>query len=799
MKGKRKRIVMAAAFGASLALLAGGIVSAAVLGRGENAEALEKPEKEEQQSLTIEQGDITPTVLEKGGFCLASGEFCLELYDTGEGFGTRITDESGGVKARQLHPITIRIKKPNAEEDYLGMNVETEDVAANYDTVRAEGNAVVAEGEAVSPGGSIFAVTDQYIGRNAGGFELIRDIRVKQAGKEDEAFNSIVSFQEKEAKAWDAYEYFIPATVFRDSGHLLPGAVGSDLSQDYVWLRDSHMGLPMVMARNKQSGFALALGRIIEGKVTSGIDESQGSWVVSKNLDYGSLGISNHEGTVSLDICYPGMEGNITYLDSSLQFLRRSHPVREDVVHAYKVLLQPNQSADFTDAMVQTYQAQFGANQIPQVEADLDQVYDVTLELFSDFTQEYAYGKTGMPFALDLDGTVSSLDSLIGFVGQQTSVGFHLIRNGILTGSQEQRKKGEDVINTWVRDGFTEYGFPRVWFVTASYEWAPTSFVLSYVRYMSDGMEGILDAYLEEQADGVEKKEWLDRCRGYADWLVSAQHADGSWARAYNPDTGEVSAGEDGKIGNDTNNTACSVRYLVRMYEQTGKEDYLYAAKKAGEYVYDHSYRTDTYYGGTPDGQNVIDKEAGVMALYAFDSLYQATGEEKWLDAAQHAAVFTASFIYTFDFTVWGKEPYNIYRDLVGTSGISRISTGNSAVDPFSAYLYYEYFKLYVYTGNTFYYEFAKLLQDNTKQFLCMDGSLPYGRDGLVNEAHVISNMLYGNDVEACLTWCNIAMIDPIASMEDAFGVKSIQEAKELGQEKLRERLEQYGAGGRFR
>ena len=195
----------------------------------------------------------------------------------------------------------------------------------------------------------------------------------------------------------------------------------------------------------------------------------------------------------------------------------------------------------------------------------------------------------------------------------------------------------------------------------------------------------------------------------------------------------------------------------------------------------------------------MIDKEAGIMAMYAFASLYQITGEEKWLNAAEHAAICGASFVYTFDFSVWGKETYNIYRDLVGTSGVSRISTGNSSVDVFSAYFYYEYFKLYVYTGDQFYYDLAKLIQDNTKQFICIDGNLPYAIDGIVNEAHHISNMFYSTDVASCLAWCNIAMIDPIASMEDAFGVKSIERANELGRDTLLEMLEAYGAGGNFR
>ena len=558
------------------------------------------------------------------------------------------------------------------------------------------------------------------------------------------------------------------------------------------------MGLPMVMTRNKQTGNTFYISRITNEAYT-GIDENQGGWLVSKNIRNSSVGISNVDGYVSMDICYPGMEGNVNYLDKGSTFIRRSHPVRDDVIHQYRVAFEPGNSKSYSEAMVASYQSAYEKMTIPKVDANLDKVYDVTLDLFADFTNEYAPDKMGMPFALNMEGEISATDYCMGFVGQQTSVGFHLIRNGIKINSSAQRSKGEKVIDFWVNESFTSYGFPRVWFGTASNVWAGPDIAPSFIRYMSDGMEGILDAYLEEKAAGVTKRAWMDKCVTFADWLVANQNEDGSYYRAYNQNTGKVYDTEDGKQGTSKNNTTCPVRYLIRMYEQTGDTNYLNAAKKAGEFAYQEYYLGGKYYGGTPDGKNVVDKEAGVIALYAFDSLYEATGENKWLNAAEHAATFFASFVYTFDFNVWGKSIYNIYRDRVGTSGLSIISTGGNSVDTFAAYLYYEFFKLYVYTQKEFYYDFALLLQNNTKQFINIDGSLPYGRDGIISEAQNISNQFFFQSVDACLTWCNIAMIDPIASMEDAFGVKSIEKAKTLGTEKLLKKLKEYGSGGNYR
>jgi hypothetical protein len=68
-----------------------------------------------------------------------------------------------------------------------------------------------------------------------------------------------------------------------------------------------------------------------------------------------------------------------------------------------------------------------------------------------------------------------------------------------------------------------------------------------------------------------------------------------------------------------------------------------------------------------------------------------------------------------------------------------------------------------------------------------------------MEEAHDVSNMFYEGGVQACLTWCSTALIDPIGSMEDAFGVKTIQEADKLGRDVLLQKLNTYGAGGKFR
>lgn len=765
-------------------------VSDTDIGSSTSNDAVTKP-------VEVIEGYIQPQKIAGGGYSIASGSYVFKLYKSGGVYKTVVTDSQGKVVVLQKNAITIQIKKTSAPEDFLGTQSEVETINANYQKLSLSGNTVIATATVKNEAGSVFAVTDQYIGSKSSGFELLRDIQVKSSAEEDDGFNSIVSFQEENPETYEHYEYFIPAILYKNSDNLSGKSIGYNLGVPHTWVRDTHTGTPMVMVRSKKTGNCFSIGRITD-TVYSGIEESVSGWVVNKNLDYSSVGFSNTKGYVSVDFCYPGIEGSINYFDLNASYAYRSHPVRKDVKHTYRISFYPD-NADFNSAVIHAYQNQIEKNTLPAVQADINKVYDQTLKLLDDYTYEMEDGRMSSAISKDLAGDVTATNRLMGFIGQETSVGYHLIRSGIQSSLPERRAKGEDIIDFWVSESFTEFGFPKVFYRTSSGVWAEPQQIPSYMRYMADGMEGILNAYIEEKENGVTKNAWLEKCVIFADWLCQTQNADGSFYRAYDFTTGEVYSVDDGKNGTSKSGTTLPVRFLVRMYEQTGNRSYFDCALKAGEYAYAEFYQKGKYYGGTADGENTVDREAAIFAMYAFNSLYDATDDKKWLDCAEHAAVAFASNVYTFDFNVWGSQEYNIYRDLVGTSGLSIIHTGKSGIDVFAAYCYYDMFKLYVHTGNRFYYDFAVLLQNNTKQFVNIDSSLPYGKNGLINEATNIANQYYESSVDTCLTWCNIAMIDPIVVMEDVFGVKTVEEADKLGTDALAKMLEEYGAGGYVR
>ena len=84
--------------------------------------------------------------------------------------------------------------------------------------------------------------------------------------------------------------------------------------------------------------------------------------------------------------------------------------------------------------------------------------------------------------------------------------------------------------------------------------------------------------------------------------------------------------------------TPCAVRFLVQLYLVTKNSAYLQAAVRAGEWAYLHQYRLFEYRGGPCDTSDIMDKESGIYAMFAYIALYDISGDRKWLEAACGAA-----------------------------------------------------------------------------------------------------------------------------------------------------------------
>jgi hypothetical protein len=116
------------------------------------------------------------------------------------------------------------------------------------------------------------------------------------------------------------------------------------------------------------------------------------------------------------------------------------------------------------------------------------------------------------------------------------------------------------------------------------------------------------------------------------------------------------------------------------------------------------------------DNPNVIDRESGQEALYAFLALHDLTADDRWLAAATQAAEYTVTWSYCYEVPAAIDDgPTNFPKDR-SIIGQTLIATGHSAADLGFAFSAYHYYWLYLLTGDEYYLSITKLLLHNTKQ-----------------------------------------------------------------------------------
>ncbi len=740
-----------------------------------------------------------------GTYILAAQAYELAFTKENDTYRLDVLNKAdGSVMFTQSAMAAIRVRGKGR-----GIGIQTyseETFAKGYDTVSVQPYGYLLEAQVQTEDGSRFLVSDAYYLRNTGVFGMERTVQVLEVNKNDVGFASIVSLTNRDGSdKYGDFEYFIPSILYKNAENVVEGAIASNLDLDYLYVKETRTGLPMVMVQNSQAGYGLALMHLEPQISVGGVAGGGAKGEVNDALQYGAVGLQIENG-VSANFIYPCTEGPNTY-DSGQGNVGRYHSVQTGNSHTYRVGIIPTSENTYTDAMVYTYTQAYEAEKRSTTEISMDEVYAQNMEIFQAEYREYTFRNqvvaAGLPWSLSLpDGKAEQGYSFqMGFVGQQLPAAYQLLRYGLDTGNAKAVKQGTNMLNMWASEKIQSDYFPAVWFdPQQSADGGSIRNYPSFLRCMVDGMEGMLDACRIAQAYGVEHTQWRDAVIKFGYNLIAVQNGDGSFCRAYRQDGSvETNVSDHRTQGASKLNTPIAIRFLAKMYEYTGDEAFKTAALKAAQYSYDTLYvELGKYVGGTPDNPNTVDKEAAMYAQYAFSAAYQLSGEEKYLKAAKHAAVSVMSWTYVYDFEVPSGsaelDDANIFAD-GGVIGFSLIATGHSGADNCSAFSFYEMYKLYVLTGEEFFLNAALLLENETKLSTDYDGKLGYKYRAMMPEATNVSEFSFAS-VGTWLPWSGIANIDPIVHLQETFGKMDIS-GLSGDLQALQEALENYGVGGK--
>ncbi|HWA88203.1 MAG TPA: hypothetical protein VG710_18390, partial [Opitutus sp.] len=125
------------------------------------------------------------------------------------------------------------------------------------------------------------------------------------------------------------------------------------------------------------------------------------------------------------------------------------------------------------------------------------------------------------------------------------------------------------------------------------------------------------------------------------------------------------------------------------------------------------------------DNPNITDKEAGMLSMEAFLSLYDATKDARWLERAEAAANFAETWIWIWNLPMPldAADAQLCWKQGVSTIGIQGISALHAgSADEYLDWAVPSYAKLYELTKDPHYLAVARVLLHGTKSMVALPG-----------------------------------------------------------------------------
>ena len=638
---------------------------------------------------------------------------------------TRSTEGQWGIEIAGSAVPRILQAKP-AKLEVFRTEEDIRQLAAGYTTVQKSAAGIDARADIAYGENVVFRVNDRW-SLNGAILSLRRTVEV--TGNAPGGFYSSILLTVDPPVGWSDVNYMAPAALYGDptyDGDRSPGG-RLNYAARRLEMREDVLPAPLFALSFGNGTSVAVLDPAPRGDTT--VEESPAKPVMTDaRFQFGALGARQADnGPIEFGFWFPGTTSGYTGgrdAPAAVRTTRRYHPIVPGVAHSYEVRFRFGQNESFRDVTRDAWRWAWNALKPPVYYIDVEQMRRV---LTDHLVAQAATidGRTAIPFVLN---TVSDqlqwnwTMAAMGFVGKNIECADELLREGYRDQTergQKMRQTGLAIISSLIQ------ALPTVPLQGTGYDlktgkpWEPEhDWLAPWLRNATEDMRVLLRAYRRERALGRQHPEWFNCVKQCANWLILQQRDDGSFPRRWKRGSNEVAEAS----GTTSYNP---VPLLVLMTEETGDPKYTQSAIRAADYVWSNWGTRGVFIGGAIDNPNITDKEAGMLSMEAYLSLYDSTKDPKWLERAKAAADFAESWIWIWNVPMppdadGSKLHYKRGVPTIGLQGITAAVSGG--VDEYLDWAVPSYAKLYNLTKDEHYLDVARVLLHDTKSMVALPG-----------------------------------------------------------------------------
>ncbi len=629
---------------------------------------------------------------------------------------------AGGAAPLIVQPKPARLEVYRTDQDIRQL-------AAGYSRIQKSADGIDAQAEIAYGGNVVFRMQDHW---SLDGAVVSVRRKVDVAGNAPGGFDSSVVFTVDPSTGWADVNFLAPGALYGDptyNGDRSPGGTLNYAARRFL-MREDILPAPLFALSFNNGASVAVLDPAPRGDSTVEETKLTEAVMTDARFQFGALGAwQPDDGSIEFGFCFPGTASFYTAgtnAPAKPGWFRRYHPIAQGVEHSYQVSFRFGQNESFRDVTRDTWRWAWNTLNPAVTSIDVEEVRRVLIDHL-EAQAATIDGRTAIPFVLSTIPTNQLQWNwtmvAMGFVGKEIECADQLLREGDRDHTergQKMRRTGLAIISSLIQ------ALPTVPLPGTGYDLATgkpwtgehQEWLAPWLRNATEDMRVLMRAYRRERALGRQHPEWFNWVKQYVDWLVLQQKADGSFPRRWKPGSNEVA---------EPTGTAsyCPVPLLAMMTEESGDPKYQQAAIRAAEYVWANYGTRGLFVGGASDNPNITDKEAGMLSMEAYLSLYDSTHEPKWLERAKAAADYAESWIWIWNLPMpldaddaqlhWKKGV-----PTVGIQGITALHAGSA--DEYLDWAVPSYAKLYNLTKDPHYLDVARILLHDTKSMVALPG-----------------------------------------------------------------------------